>query len=228
MSKLMLDILNRQINEGDIVVVKGNGGQYSAQKSMEIGIRVGDTIKTLTCSRNPTDKFLVKNPTPEEEKIKAEILNQIASKKVKAAKKAAESAKLKANKIGTIYKVSRYNEIFVYVGKAKVEAYYDGVLGCEETGNLYISLGCRRREKGDLEKIDMKKLIEEIGKTSLSTFSTDRISSQMNFVKTQKVYSEILGEVVDFDPNFEINFDCSARINGVAPYEKGCLKIKKA
>lgn len=227
MSKLMLDILNRPINEGDIVVVKGNGGQYSSQKSMEIGIRVGDTIKTLTCSRNPSDKFLVKNPTEEEEKIKAEILNQIASKKLKAAKKAAESSKLKANKVGTIYKVSRYNEVFVYVGKAKVEAYYDGVLGCEETGNLYISLGCRKN-KSDFDSIDMKKLIEFIGKTSLSTFSTDRISSQCDFVKTNKVYSEIYGEVTDFTQDFEINFDCMARINGVAPYEKGCLKIKKA
>ena len=215
------------LNEGDIVVVKGNGGQYSAQKSMEIGIRVGDTIKTLTCSRNPSDKFLVKNPTEEEEKIKAEILNQIANKKLKAAKKAAKSSKLKANKVGTIYKVSRYNEVFVYVGKAKVEAYYDGVLGCEETGNLYISLGCRKN-KSDFDSIDMKKLIEFIGKTSLSTFSTDRISSQCDFVKTNKVYSEIYGEVTDFTQDFEINFDCTARINGVAPYEKGCLKIKKA
>lgn len=228
MASVMLDILNRTIKEGDIVVVKGNGSSYSSsQKSMEVGIRMGDSIKTLTCSRNPSDKFLIENPGPKELEIKEEILSKIAASKRASAMKAAASSKLKADKPGTIYLMSRYNAVFVYLGKVKVQGYFDDVLGAEEEGKLYVLLETWNRDKSTYSHLDMKKFKELLSKRYLSTFNTSTISRDFEFIKSNKTYQEILGEISDFDPNFEIEFDCTCTVNGVAPYKKGCYKITK-
>lgn len=227
MSKPMFDILERQIKEGDIVVVKGNGGQYGSRaKSMEVGVRVGDSIKTLTCSRDPGDKFLVVNPTEEELKIKEQILTEMNAKKAKSRANAAVRSKQKATTVGTIYQVSRYNEVLIYLGKATVSSYKDGLYDGEEKGNLYISLGYHVRDLSKFEKMTMAELINEVKSCSgLNSWRTGEIGSVFNFVKTSKIYDKVVGEVADLS-DFEFDYDCSCSINGVKPYEKGQYKIK--
>lgn len=227
MASVMLDILNRPIKEGDIVIVKGNGGYGGYQKSMEVGIRIGESIRTLSCSRNPSDKFLVENPGAKELEIRDEIYAQIAARKAKSAKKAAAASKLKADKPGTIYLVSRYNEAFIYLGKVKIEGYFDGVFGNSKEGKVYVSLGTWIKDKTKYASMNMEELKEIMKGRYLSVFERTSMPSSFEFIKTNKIYQEILGSVVDFDPNFEISFDCTCSINGVHPYEKGQYKFKK-
>lgn len=227
MLKPMFDILNREIKEGDIVVVKGNGNHTSRTKSMEIGVRVGDTIKTLSCSRDPGDKFLVVNPTEDEIKIKEQILCDMAARKAKTKAKSAERSKQKANKVGAIYQVSRYNELFIYLGKATLDSYKDGIHDTQQVGNLYISLGTHVRDLTKYEKMtasELTKLIE--GRSGLNVWHTGNIGSAFDFVKTNKIYEKLIGEVVDLGEELTIEYDCTCSINGIKPYEKGQYKIK--
>ena len=227
MASVMLDILNRPIKEGDIVIVKGNGGYGGYQKSMEVGIRIGESIRTLSCSRNPSDKFLVENPGTKELEIKDEIYAQIAAKKAKSAKKAAEASKLKADIPGTIYMVSRYNEAFIYLGKVKIEGYFDDIFGCSKEGKVYVSLETWVKDKSKYVSMNMEELKEIIKGRYLSVFDTNSLPNNFEFIKTNKTYQEVLGKVSDFDPNFEVSFDCTCTINGAHPYEKGHYKFSK-
>lgn len=228
MLKPMFDILNREIKEGDIVVVKGNGGQYTSRtKSMEVGVRVGDSIKTLSCSRDPGDKFLVVNPSQDEIDIKNQILSDMMARKAKSKAKSAERSKQKATKVGTIYQVTRYNELFIYLGKATVESYKDGRLDGTQQGNLYISLDTHVRDLSKFEKMTTAELVEQIKKRGgLNSWHDGDIGYSFDFVKTNKIYEKIVGEITDLTEEILIDYDCTCSINNVKPYEKGQYKIK--
>lgn len=139
----MLDILGRKLKEGDLVVVKGNGGYETRAKAMEVGIVRKNSVRTLTATRNPRDKFLIQYPSARELEIRDQILKQEEEEKEKAKKRAAERAENKkknpAIKRGTVYK-NYNNDCFLYYGYGTCEVYSKGVLTASKTGHMYIHI----------------------------------------------------------------------------------------
>ncbi len=221
----MIDILGRAVHDGDIVVVKGNNYGYENQKPMEIGVAIGESIYTLTSIRKAKDMFLVMNPSKYEIEIKEKILKAREEKLAATKKRAKEKAKNKANKVGTIYLMSRYLEAFLYLGYKTVETYADERLVETVTGNLYISLGTwiRDNKKKQLEKFSVIDLQER----DYSTYS-GRIPYQFVVLKNHKQYDEILGECIDLPDEIELNYPCKCLINNIPPYKTMTIKISNA
>lgn len=222
MANVMFDILGRQINEGDVVVVKGNGSMYGGStKFMEVGIRHGESIKTLSCSRNPKDKFLVVNPSKEELEIKEQILEKMEGKKPM------KVAKDKAKTVGTIYKLNRHSQLFVYMGNVKVESYKDTVLSCTQEGNLYINLGWNHKDLSKFKSMTQKELIDYLREYRHLCVFGDTMANDFEFVKSYKVYDEVVGSVTGLEDEILIHYDWSGKIDGVFPYEEGIYRITK-
>ena len=224
----MKDILGREIKEGDIVIVKGSGSQYSSgpTKSMEVGIRMGNTIRTLTCCRNPKDKYLIENPCSVELDIKDKILSNLADAKSKANAKALARTKQIANVPGTIYLMSRYDEAFLYMGNVYLRSYKDGNLVFEQKSHLYISLATHIRDKNEYKSIKMSDVkFKVFQRGGLSTFNDDSVGYSFDLLKSHKSYTEILGKVDDFIPELSIEYNCNCTVNGVLPYEKGLYTV---
>lgn len=127
------DILGRELHEGDIVVVKGNGGYGNPSKAMEVGIMQKNSVRTITGCRNPRDKFLVVHPSEKELEIKKTILQAMELKKKKK--------KINATQIGMIYKINsshnNYCNYCIYLGYGKAKYIKDGVME-ERIGHTYL------------------------------------------------------------------------------------------
>lgn len=223
-SKLMFDILERPIKEGDLVVVKGNGSSYGPAKAMEVGIRIGNSIKTMTGSRNPTDKFLIVNPTEKELKIKDDILGMISAKK--ASKKLKE--RIRANIPGHIYLTSRYKEILVYLGNVSVTHYIDGIKHVTQKGHIYLRIGSSSKDFSKFSSIKLEDVINIAkSKSGLSVWDEDKFGYDIIFLKSVKSCEKDVGEVTDFDPNFVIEYKCQYMVNGSYKYNNGLYQFKK-
>ena len=220
---MLVDILGRAIHDGDIVVVKGNGfggGFEGSQKRMEVGVAIGNSIHTLTSARRPRDMFLVMNPSKYEVDIKEQILK--ARENRKAASKAASKAKSanKADEVGAIYLMNRYEEAFLYLGYKKIESYADDELVETKVGKVYLSLGTWVQDTKKFENYKLENINTDY---RFSSFHGD-IPYAFDILKGTKTYTEKIGRCIDLKEEFEINKKCECRINGVEPY--GMLKVK--
>lgn len=141
------DICGRVVKAGDLVVVKGD----SAGKEMGIGIFTGTNVRCLDdfygkiVYRNCHDMYLIENPVPVELKRKAEIEAALAERDAKNDATKKGKATQKANVPGTVYKVTKDDEVFLYCGKCSVETIVS-IMGekSSETkaeGHLYLSAG---------------------------------------------------------------------------------------
>ena len=223
-SKLMFDILERPIKEGDLVVVKGNGSSYGPAKAMEVGIRIGNSIKTMTGSRNPTDKFLIVNPTEKELKIKDDILGMISAKK--ASKKIKE--KIRANIPGHIYLTSRYKEILVYLGNVSVTHYIDGIKHVTQKGHIYLKIDSWSKDFSKFSSLTLEDVIDiSKNRSSLSVWDELKLGYDVIVLKSAKSCEKDIGKVADFNPNFAIEYDCKYKVNGSYRYNKGLYQFKK-
>jgi hypothetical protein len=130
------DILGREINENDVVVVKGNYGC-----DMEIGVFIGKSVRTINGPKHAEDMFLVENPGSKELAIKKDILDKLAKERAAATVAKAKKATQKANVPGTIYQMSKDDELFLYCGKCLLTIYKDGAFAEQESGHLYLTGG---------------------------------------------------------------------------------------
>ena len=141
------DIFGRVVKEGDLVVVKGD----SAGKEMGIGIFTGTNVRCLDdfygkiVYRNCHDMYLIENPVPVELERKAEIEAALAERDAKNDATKKGKATQKANVPGTVYKVTKDDEVFLYCGKCSVETIVS-IMGEKRSetkaeGHLYLSAG---------------------------------------------------------------------------------------
>lgn len=141
------DICGRVVKAGDLVVVKGD----SAGKEMGIGIFTGTNVRCLDdfygkiVYRNCHDMYLIENPVPVELKRKAEIEAALAERDAKNDATKKGKATQKANVPGTVYKVTKDDEVFLYCGKCIVETTKTimsrRMVPTREEGHLYLSAG---------------------------------------------------------------------------------------
>lgn len=115
---MSVDILGRELHDGDICVGKGTG-RYVA--GMDVGVWSGKSIAFRGGGkRSMGDVFLVVNPSQEELKIKEEIEKSLFE--IEAKRKEKESMvtiPLSKLQIGGIYKCIN-GQIYIYLGKRKV------------------------------------------------------------------------------------------------------------
>ncbi len=117
----MRDVLNRKVKEHDLVVVKGTGRH---NLGLRVGIVVGDSIAFKNANKaRYSEIFLIGNPSPEEENVRKEILEQIRLDKIhkeeqKKERKAKKAIPKKELKIGALY-LSDNDERYVYLGKCE-------------------------------------------------------------------------------------------------------------
>lgn len=156
----MKDILGRELKENDIVVVKGNGSNFSntKQKGMEVGIVRGKSVRTLTGNRNPQDKFLVVNPSKEELEIKETILNLIELKKSSKKKRVSVTS----SEIGGVYLYDvRHEYRCVYLGYGTLTVYKNNILYEQLTRHFYLDISNRKESlKESINIINLDKEIE--------------------------------------------------------------------
>lgn len=131
------DIMGREIKEGDIVVVKGNYGC-----DMEVGVFVGKSVRTMNGPKHAEDMFLVENPGAKELDIKKSILDKLTKERADSAAEKAKKANNKANVPGTVYRMARDQQIFLYCGKCLVSTYTDGRLDDQLEGHFYLPGAC--------------------------------------------------------------------------------------
>lgn len=147
------DILGRELKEGDIVVVKGNGGYGTPQKAMEVGIMQKNSVRTITGVRNPKDKFLVVNPSEKELEIKEAILMALELKE-KAKKK---QSKIDSTKVGMIYKINASHNnccnYCIYLGYGEVTYTSDKKLKTK-SGHFYLMYTNHNEKTGYLTSLN--------------------------------------------------------------------------
>lgn len=178
------DILGRELNEKDIVVVKGSGGYDTKAKKMEVGIVVNGNIKTMTTlkgGRRPTDIFLVENPSDKEIEIKVKILDALDAINNKKTKEKKDLVLVKGDILGGLYEDGR-KDLKIYLGNLNVKKFENGVFFEEFSGHLYINCGCVR-ESGEMY---FYKDLSEKDLFSWGLSSYDFIKNKSNFRKYHK------------------------------------------
>lgn len=134
----MKDIMGKPVHEHDLVIAKGLGTTYVG---VDIGVVVGEQIRTEESTHPMFGCYLIRDPSAEELEIKNRILAQIAKEQADAAALRATRKSQKANVVGTIYQTSTGE--FIYCGKKKVSIVYEDLTAKrstvlqEKTGNLY-------------------------------------------------------------------------------------------
>lgn len=177
----MTDILGRELKTGDIVVCMAIG-RYSS--GMHLGVQTETSVVlTKDGKKNPSNRYLIENPTETEKAYVQEILKQeevrLAEKKQKEeSRKSMKAIPRKELKIGYKYEDDRGNE-WVYMGWCKVYLQTERPIKKEKTsfrsGYLYLSeWNVRRLEQslwpfGRLSDVYIfktpKRLVREIGAT---------------------------------------------------------------
>lgn len=187
----MKDILGREVNPGDLVVVKGTG-RYNC------GLRVGLMKEKVVKFENMTTAeygqyFKIMNPTPEELEIKENILKYEKEKeehrlKLKEERRSKKAIPKKELEIGRIYVDDRGSKMY-FLGKGityrqkdkwdnKWSEVFDKeegfifiginqfVKGCDETKINYRTCNCglkvRKTIPRFVEKLDIKVDIDDI------------------------------------------------------------------
>lgn len=183
------DILGRDLKEGDIVVVKGNGGYEKKQKEMEVGVVINDNIKTMSTlkfGRRPHDIFLVENPTKLELDIKYKILEALDLIKKEKDKRKKDLKLITANIIGGVY-VNAKNQKYIYLGNLIIKEYKNNKYISTYEGHLYSFCGhtCE------------KNLINPEYLKDFKLFTSYNFKVEMK--KNQRKFREFLGVVSDFD-----------------------------
>ena len=169
----MIDILGRELKEGDIVVVKGNGSYYSRKKTkeMEVGIVCKNSVKTLTGNRNPHDKFFVAQPTEKELEIKKAILQSMELKEKSKKKR----AKVKT-KSGYIYKCNPshncWSDYCLCVGLGKVSIKLNGKLEKELAGQIYFPI--RKKTEDDALNTDFDIILKDFVEDRFNILSIEK------------------------------------------------------
>jgi hypothetical protein len=134
----MKDILGRELKEGDVVVIKGSGGEHGSAKPMAVGIFYKKSVRLPGgAHRSARDMFLVENPGKLEQDIKETILKELEAEKKAAAVRAQQKNAQKANFVGRVYQMAKENKVFLYLGEKRVQYFVDGELLHDEVGNLY-------------------------------------------------------------------------------------------
>ncbi len=138
----MKDILGRELKEGDVVVIKGSGGEHGSAKPMAVGIFYKKSVRLPGgAHRSARDMFLVENPGKLEQDIKDTILKELEAEKKAAAVRAQQKNAQKANFVGRVYQMAKENKVFLYLGEKRVQYFVDGELLHDEVGNLYFDCG---------------------------------------------------------------------------------------
>lgn len=177
------DILGREIKENDVVVVKGNRGC-----TMEVGVFVGKSVRTMNGPRHAEDMFLVENPGSNELATKKDVLDKLAKEKAEAAVEKAKKNAQKADVPGTIYLMSRDEELFLYCGKCLISTYVNKKFKAQTEGHLYLSGGrWFRGSDADVHFIGFDRFQR---KTEERMFISEW-PAQKSIKKYEKVYNKI-------------------------------------
>ena len=197
----MKDILGREINEGDVVVIKGSGGAGGSAKPMAVGIFYKKSVRLVGGGhRSARDMFLVENPGKVEQDIKDTILKELEAEKKAAAVRAQTKKAQQANVVGRVYQVTKESTVFLYVGEKRVRRYLNGKLISEEIGNMYIECGYARGYRPlDPKTVDFKMAKARV-EEALTSWGGDRYE----IIKGFKSYAQEFQDV-DVPREFEIS-----------------------
>lgn len=120
---MSLDILGRELHDGDVCVGKGTGRDVAG---MDVGVWNGKSIAFRGGNkRSMRDVFLDVNPSKEELEIKKEIEKSLSE--IEAKRKAKESMAtipLSKLQVGGIYRCDN-GSVYIYLGKRKVTLEHD-------------------------------------------------------------------------------------------------------
>lgn len=121
-SELREDILGREIKDGDLCVGMAIGRD---SKGMNIGVWTGTSMCILdrwdgVRKTNMSNIYLISNPTEEELKIKAEVLEEMRKKELEKAEKAKQKTiPLKELEIGGVYE-GLNGGTYIYLGSNRL------------------------------------------------------------------------------------------------------------
>ena len=155
------DILDRELHDYDLVVVKGSGGHGYAAKPMEVGVFLGKSVRTINGIRSAKDMYLIENPGSMELSLKTAILEKLEEEKAAAKAKQAQKNKQTANVVGRVYKMSKEYEVWLYCGQKRVTIYKDGTIIRQNEGHLYLSAGRWIRDNANIPNLTFEDFIKE-------------------------------------------------------------------
>lgn len=198
----MKDILQREINTGDLVV-----GMIISRDSdgMRFGVYNGNSVDSLQYNSYLVTSvmrnlYVVKNPTKEELEVKAKIIQKVTErdnerKAAEEAKKALKRIPKKDLVIGGYYRDDT-DRTFFYLGHGTVNSCYDGYrYPEEESGFIYLRVG----EYGSLKErvkvyVEVSKSLRKIVAEEPNKFETFKLDlnnlrfAENNYWKGEKVY----------------------------------------
>ena len=188
----MKDILGRELKEGDVVVIKGSGGEHGSAKPMAVGIFYKKSVRLPGgAHRSARDMFLVENPGKLEQDIKDTVLKELEAEKQAAAVRAQKKKAQQANVVGRVYQMAKENMVYLYLGEKRVRCFRNGELIDDQVGNLYFECGRTGVYKPiDPTKVDFlstKKYVEE----ALSSWGTNRYDVIKGFKSYVKEYQDV-------------------------------------
>ena len=214
----MKDILGRELNEGDIVVIKGSGGEHGSAKPMAVGMFYKKSVRLPGGKhRSARDMFLVENPGKLEQGIKDTILKELAAEKQAAAARTQTKKAQQANVVGRVYQMTKENMVWLYLGKRRVQYYVNGELKSDEVGNLYVECG----RTGVYKPIDPTKVDFDYAKAYVEEALSSWGSNRYDVVKSFKSYAK---EFQDVEVPREFEFSGThhwktGKWNGVGSYQ---------
>lgn len=134
------DILGREVNENDLVVVKNPTKASCNNKQLILGVFDGKNVRIQGGLRPLSDMFLISNPSEEESVIRDIILKEMRIEQENRQKKMGVKIRTNADTIGRVYRIHR-DECVLYCGRKKVSVYKNGKLTDQYSGHLYINIG---------------------------------------------------------------------------------------
>lgn len=155
------DILDRELHDYDLVVVKGSGGHGHAAKPMEVGVFLGKSVRTINGTRSARDMYLIENPGSMELSLKDAIMEKLEEEKAAAKAKQVQKNKQTANVVGRVYKMSKDSEVWLYCGQKKVTIYKDGTIIRQNEGHFYLSAGRWIRDDINIPNLTFDDFIKE-------------------------------------------------------------------
>lgn len=132
----MKDVKGYPVKDGDLVVAKGLGQTYVG---VDIGVVVGNQIRTLESTHPMYGCYLIRNPDEQELAIKNEIMAQIQRNKDEAEQKRQLLKQQKAKVVGTVYTTSKGK--FIYCGKMHVKVAYDDLTSPNKSEVMFEGTG---------------------------------------------------------------------------------------
>ncbi|MDK0982946.1 hypothetical protein P5F71_07825 [Clostridium perfringens] len=195
----MLDMLNRQVKEFDLVVVKPTGRD---SRGLDIGIKVGGMVRCRNTKGCYSECYLIENPTNEELEIKKQILKDMSDEKIARIQEQNRRKKLKRLpkkeiEIGELY-TDEKGKSYYYLGTGSysINSYYSYN---NKRGAGFILIP---KEEYDYQKEEYFFFDRVISRITFPKF-VKKENSTIPFKLTNKIYAESK----EYRTNVTINLD---------------------